>query len=55
MTLDECRRAVGSGVVYVPSREDGVITGVSTQYVFVRYSGDRHSKATLPEDLRPSA
>lgn len=54
MTLDEARRNIGSGVVYCPNhgpREDGVITGVSTQYVFVRYTGDNHSKSTDAGDL----
>jgi replicative DNA helicase len=55
VTLDEARRAVGSGVVYVPHlgglREDGVITSVNADYVFVRYRGDQTSKATPPECL----
>lgn len=32
-------------------REDGVITSANDAYVFVRYAGDRGSKATRPEDL----
>ena len=54
MTLDECRQAIGAGVVYEPKhgpRQDGVITAVSRQYVFVRYRGDDHSMATRPQDL----
>lgn len=31
--------------------EDGVITGVSGSYVFVRYASDQHSKATDPRQL----
>ena len=49
--------AVGDGVVYAPAhgvREDGVVTGVDDRYVFVRYAGDEHSKATRPELLEPS-
>jgi hypothetical protein len=35
-----------------PSRqEDGVIISVNDTYVFVRYTGDQHSKATRPGDL----
>jgi len=54
MTLDECRGNIGAGVVYTPThggREDGVITSVGDRYVFVRYRGDQHSKATSPDDL----
>lgn len=54
MTLNEARNHIGDGVVYAPShgrREDGVITGVSDRYAFVRYAGDGHSKATDPADL----
>lgn len=56
MTLDECRESVGKGVVYTPGHgcgasEDGVITSVGDAYVFVRYRGDSHSKATHPSNL----
>jgi len=55
MTLDEARRHIGAGVTYRPNRyfraEDGEITSVSDYYVFVRYVGDRGSKATRPQDL----
>jgi hypothetical protein len=40
MTLDEARQNIGAGVVYDPgygSKEDGVISSVGEQYVFVRY------------------
>jgi hypothetical protein len=58
MTLDEARAAMGQGVVYIPSEEQraetGVITSVSTRWVFVRYS-DQHpeagGKATSPAQL----
>ena len=57
VTLDEARANIGAGVVYrrpyCPA-EDGVITGVSSTSVFVRYC-DQHpgadGKATAPEDL----
>jgi hypothetical protein len=55
MTLDEAREHVGSKVLYTPSSdvvEEGVITEVRGEYVFVRYGGDYGSKATRPEDLR---
>ena len=54
MTLDQARQHIGDGVVYSPDHgpaEDGTITGTSDRYVFVRYAGDSHSKATAPEDL----
>jgi len=47
---------VGRAVVYVPypgaQAEDGTITSVNDDYVFVRYAGDNASKATRPEDLQ---
>ena len=54
MTLDEARSHIGDGVVYTPAhggREDGVITGVSSRVVFVRYAGDPAAKGTNPADL----
>ena len=57
MTLDEARTLIGSGVVYQPHPaaypEDGVVTGVSDYYVFVRYANDWGSKATRAQDLTP--
>lgn len=41
----------GSRVVYTPTKEDGVVTSINDKYVFVRYGGDTHSKATSPGDL----
>ena len=58
MTIDEARGHIGEGVVYVPGhgeREDGQITSVSDRFVFVRYTGSMHSKATDPADLEPLA
>lgn len=47
---------VGRSVVYTAHEgakaEDGVITGVSDIFVFVRYRGDVSSKATRPQDLQ---
>lgn len=56
MTLDEARERLGAGVVYhTPftdmDNEHGFITGVSSVYVFVRFVGDNHPKATDPADL----
>lgn len=31
--------------------EDGVITSMNNKYVFVRFDGDKHSKACLRIDL----
>ena len=47
---------VGRSVVYTPypgaRAEDGVITSVNDDYVFVRYTGDQNAKATRYEDLQ---
>lgn len=54
MTLDEAREHIGRRVAYTAAgelTEDGVITSVGNVAVFVRYDGDRHSKATDPADL----
>jgi len=54
VTLTEAAENIGAGVVYTAphgAREDGVISSVGAAYVFVRYGGDSHSKATLPQDL----
>ena len=60
MTLDDARDALGRPgvprVLYRPAPmtgppEVGVIRFVSDRFVFVRYAGDRHSKATDPADL----
>jgi hypothetical protein len=48
----EAREAEGQRVTYAPTGgpvEHGTITGFSTAvYIFVRYDGDRNSKATDP-------
>lgn len=54
MTIDEAREHIGEVVAYRPfadSIEQGVITGTSGQFVFVRYGSDVSGKATLPELL----
>jgi hypothetical protein len=54
MTLDEARGRVGSLVVYrreYCAPEEGVITSVNDQYVFVRYGSQQTSQATDPRDL----
>lgn len=55
MNIAEARDNEGKRVRYQPTGgkpEYGVITGFSTlAHVFVRYDGDRQSKATRPEDL----
>lgn len=47
----------GMGVAYDNGRqrEDGEITSVNRMYVFVRFVGDRHSKACSAGDLTPLA
>lgn len=56
MTLEQAQQHIGSGVVYTAphgsKREDGVITSVGSQFVFVRYGADRVSKATHPQNLQ---
>lgn len=59
ITLAEAKENVGRWVVYVPEGarpELGVITEARevygcSGYVFVRYRGDLHAKATAPEML----
>ena len=53
----------GQRVRYVPMHahgnfnhvdcEDGVVTSINRQFVFVRYDGRHGSQATLPTDLMP--
>jgi hypothetical protein len=44
---------IGRRVIYYSfnNKEIGVITSFNDCYIFVRYGGDVHSKATYPEDL----
>lgn len=54
MTLTEAADMVGAIVVYAPRTgkgQRGRITRVTDRYVFVRYDGYLHSKATAPELL----
>ena len=55
VTLGDARLNIGAGVVYRPhpgaQAEDGDITSVGEVYVFVRFAGDRASKAVAPELL----
>lgn len=54
MRLDEAREHIGDTVVYHCAGrppEDGVITEVRGDYVFVLYTGDRIAKATHPMSL----
>lgn len=55
MTIQEARERIGDGVTYQPHpdarAEDGEITSVNDSYVFVRFVGDRGSKACRPGDL----
>lgn len=63
MTLDEAAQHIGQTVTYTPHPtehapdgiEHGVITAVTSRYVFVRYSGDHHSKATAAAALQLAA
>ena len=61
MTLDEARAHLHDRVVYRPTTPtpgaspaeamEGVITPVGSLWAFVRYSTDRHNKATDPSQL----
>lgn len=51
VTLDEAKRSIGSGVVYVRTGEEGVITSTNNSFVFVRYSTFGDGIATHPHDL----
>ncbi len=42
---------IGRSVIYKRTNEEGIITSYNDRYVFVRYAGDLHSKATHPKDL----
>lgn len=49
ITLQEAMQNIGRKVVYTPYRgdiEEGVITGTSSVWVFVRFGDAKHSKAT---------
>lgn len=57
MTLEEAAALLGQSVTYTPydapdRTETGVITAVTSRYVFVRYGTDQHSKATAAHQLR---
>jgi hypothetical protein len=54
MTLAEAAARIGRKVTYRDYGRDpetGVITSVSEHFVFVRYGGDKTSRATHPEAL----
>ena len=55
-TRDLNASCIGKRVVYTPLnsrgvQEEGVITSFNDIFIFVRYDGDTHSKATYPHDL----
>ena len=55
MNLREAAENIGASVVYRPhpdaTPEDGTITGVGEEFVFVKYRGDGWAKATHPRHL----
>lgn len=58
MTLQDAKNNIGRKVIYTPFvecynklKEYGVITSANDTYVFVRYSDDVNSKATIACDL----
>ena len=48
--IETGQNSIGGRVIY-QAREKGTITGYNDHYVFVRYDGQSHSKATRREDL----
>jgi hypothetical protein len=56
-TLDDAWANIGNGVLYLPrggdidSTEEGTITSVNDQWVFVRFGSSRTSAACDPADL----
>lgn len=58
MTLDQARKSIGRQVVYrqrySAAVEQGEITSVNSTFVFVRYDGDQHAKATAASELELS-
>lgn len=54
MNIDTAKANIGERVAYYQQNkvvERGVITGANNRYVYVRYNGQRYSKATAPELL----
>jgi hypothetical protein len=43
---------IGRSVVYIPTKETGIVTSKNESFVFVRYGDEMHSKATRPENLK---
>jgi hypothetical protein len=55
LTGPAARELIGGRVTYHPAglpAEEGTITAVNGQFVFVLFDGDTYSKATRPEDLK---
>lgn len=56
MTLTEAAQNVGRRVTYHrldgTQVDAGVIQQVNARFMFVRYDGDNHAKATRADDLR---
>lgn len=56
--LELWRQRIGARVVYTAPHgacEHGTVTSVGTSYVFVRYDGDQHSKATAAHMIELAA
>ena len=55
MTLEQAKENIGRKVIYRPYKggepEEGVISSVNTQFVFVRYGDDCSGQATSADDL----
>lgn len=53
ITLEQARDGIGRQVIYRTNTvsDEGTITSVGREYVFVTYRGDMNSKATNPADL----
>lgn len=49
MPISETEKDIGRKVIYTDRtgrKEEGIITSFNKWYIFVRYNGDNHSKAT---------
>jgi hypothetical protein len=47
MTYEKAKQNIGSRVINIPEKEEGIITKVTNKYAFVKYSTSEWSKATL--------
>lgn len=54
ITLEQAKQNIGNKVIYLKGtdrQEEGIISSVNENYVFVRYGGNCTAQATKPKDL----